>query len=56
MLVLAPITCCLAGVAISDLLYTCASSFKQRAQKRLEVRLLNSVARDVHACGQCKLA
>jgi asparagine N-glycosylation enzyme membrane subunit Stt3 len=38
MLVLAPITCCLAAVAISDLLYTCANSIKHRAQKRLEVR------------------
>lgn len=28
MLVLAPATCCLAAVAISDLLYTCCESIK----------------------------
>nr|ADB65765.1 oligosaccharyl transferase [Dunaliella salina] len=36
MLVLAPISCCLAAVAISDLLYACANSIKHRAQKRME--------------------
>ncbi|KAF5838753.1 Oligosaccharyl transferase STT3 subunit-domain-containing protein [Dunaliella salina] len=45
MLVLAPISCCLAAVAISDLLYACANSIKYRAQKRMETVMVPLVPR-----------